>query len=476
MESTCLRAACGASILAVLASCAAPSPFEDPDWRERVSSRSTSEGGGPFESGRAEEPNADDELITLDKDASADTYVRYALANSPRLEVAMQRWRASAARVETEGVLPDPSVDAGVFLEEIETRTGPQEARFGFTQRVPWLGVLENRKDRASIEARAAWREVEAARLEVTEAVVAALHELAYLDASIRIASDNLRLLESFEGVARARYRVGAGTHPSLIRVQVELGKMEDRLAELRTMRPTYVSELNAALNRPSGAAVPTLPALPGRVVETGGEQLALRSRETNPSLLAMDERVEAARAGERVAKAEGMPDFAVGLDYIVTDEAVTPGLSGSGNDPILLRFGITLPISREKYDALEREAAALRLAAAGERTALANTIASQVRRAHFEHTDAHRRVALYETTLIPKAEESLESSLSAFRAGEASFLELLDTERTLLEFALALERARADRGSSLARLERLVGTDLQARLTENTGNRETTP
>jgi hypothetical protein len=34
----------------------------------------------------------------------------------------------------------------------------------------------------------------------------------------------------------------------------------------------------------------------------------------------------------------------------------------------------------------------------------------------------------------------------------------LLDTERTLLEFTVAVERARADRGKALARLNTLVG------------------
>ena len=38
------------------------------------------------------------------------------------------------------------------------------------------------------------------------------------------------------------------------------------------------------------------------------------------------------------------------------------------------------------------------------------------------------------------------------------AFLDLLDTERTLLEFLLAIERAHADRGQALARLQSLVG------------------
>ena len=59
------------------------------------------------------------------------------------------------------------------------------------------------------------------------------------------------------------------------------------------------------------------------------------------------------------------------------------------------------------------------------------------------------------------QAEESLRASLAGFRAGDASFLDLLDTQRKLLEFALAAERSRADRGQALARLTSLVGAPL---------------
>jgi len=394
----------------------------------------------------------------LDVDASPDAYVRYALYHSPEVEAAYQRWRASAERLPQVGALPDPRLRFGYFLEEVQTRTGPQEARVGVSQAFPWPGQLQNREDAASKAAAAAWRRFEAARLSVTERVVSTLHDLAYLDATIAITEENLELLRSFEGVLRARYRVGSGSHPELIRAQVELGQLEDRLARLRSMRPAYVAELNAALNRPSGEDVARMTGLPGRVASIDADGLAEIARRSNPVLLAMDEQVEEQRFLSEAARKDGLPEFMVGLDYIVTGEAMNSSTPGSGDDPILLNFGISLPIWREKYDAGVREALARRLAVAGERADQANRIAAGIHRAWFEHIDADRRVRLYENSLIPKAEESLRASLAGFRAGETSFLDLLDTERTLLEFAIAAERARADRGKALARLNTLVG------------------
>lgn len=458
MASRIAASAICAAAAGLLAGCS--SPFDRPHDITQSHDRTLPRGIEQMPPSAFRESSASTEMLgpSIAPDASPDAFVRYALYHSPEVEAAYQRWRASAERLPQVGALPDPRLSVGFFLEEVQTRTGPQEARVGVSQAFPWPGQLQNREDAASKAAAAAWRRFEAVRLSVTERVVSTLHDLAYLDATISITDENLELLRSFEEVLRARYRVGSGSHPELIRVQVELGQLEDRLTQLRSMRPAYVAELNAALNRPSGEEVARMTGLPGRIASVDADGLAEIARRSNPMLLAMDEQIEEQRLLSEVARRDGLPEFMVGLDYIVTGEAMNSSTPGSGDDPILLNFGISLPIWRDKYDAGVREALARRLAVAGERADQANRIAAGIHRAWFEHTDADRRVRLYENTLIPKAEESLRASLAGFRAGETSFLDLLDTERTLLEFAIAAERARADRGKALARLNALVG------------------
>lgn len=458
-----IACAVGVAGVGFVAGCS--SPFDSTRGLSQSFARSLPpDADAPPRSAYRSESGIEDDAPVLDSADVPDDFVRYALFHSPKVEAAYQRWNAASERLPQVRSLPDPRVNFGFFLDQVETRTGAQQARVGVSQSFPWPGMLADREDAAAMAARAAWRRFEAARLEVTERVVETLHELAYLDAAIRITGENLELLSSFEEVVRARYRVGVGSHPELVRVQVELGQLEDRLAQLRAMRPTYVADLNAALNRATDAPVPTLAELPGRVASVDGPMLAEIARRSNPVLLALDERIEEQRIRSEVARKDGLPDFTVGLDYIVTNEAIDNSIAESGDDPILLSFGITVPLWRDKYDAGVREALARRLAVSSERADEANRIVASIQRAWFEHTDADRRVRLFETTLIPKAEESLRASLAGFRAGETSFLDLLDTERTLLEFAVSSERARADRGQALARLNRLVGGPVPTR------------
>jgi outer membrane protein TolC len=78
-----------------------------------------------------------------------------------------------------------------------------------------------------------------------------------------------------------------------------------------------------------------------------------------------------------------------------------------------------------------------------------------------YRFRDAERKVDLYRDTLVPKAEQSLKATETAFRAGKATFTDLVDAERVLLEFELSHERALASHAQRLAELEMLIGRDL---------------
>lgn len=462
----CMGALTAASGLVLFAGCST-SPFHSPSNTRPSAIHRLSN----LENSRGElssiyrDQGDGDEHAELIVESTPESFVGYALYHSPTVEWAYQQWRAASERLPQVRALPDPRLTVGFFLNEVETRVGPQQARVGLQQTFPWIGKLQDREDAAAKGALAAWYQYQEAQLMVVEQVVIALHNLAYLDEAIKITNENYALLASFEEVVRARYRVGAGSHPELIRVQVELGQLEDRVVGLESLRPSYVANLNAVLNRSPEAQVAVRIKLPNAIALESAQQISAHAHEWSPVLHAIAERVEQARIGTQLAHKDGKPDLTVGLEYIVTDEAANPSRTESGDDPIMLTFGINLPIWREKYDAGVRESIANRLSISRELDSMTNQVSAQVYKAWFEHTDADRRVRLYEDSLIPKAQESLSASLAGFRTGDAAFLDLLDTQRTLLEFSISAQRAKADRGKALATLNRLVGHPVETKV-----------
>jgi outer membrane protein TolC len=459
VRSSLRRLAGGALALAILSGCTSRSPFTDTYDADRPRHpRAVRADASTPPRSRDDEPAP---LPVLDADAQLEDYLRYAALENPGLEAMFQEWKAAVERLPQVSALPDPQFSYGYYLAEVETRVGPMQHSLALSQTFPWFGKLQDREDAAARHANAAYERFEAARLALFLRVERAYNELFFLKRSIDITGENIELLRQFERVARTRYRVAAAGHPDVIKIQVELGALEDRLRRLRDLREPFAARLNAALNRPAEAHVPWPTAVSVREVSISDETLLAALPERNPELLALREDIERERINAEIARKDGYPDFTVGLAYTVIGERGDISVAENGDDALLGTLSVNLPIWRGKYDAGIREATARRLAAAGRREEASNRLASELQEAIFEHEDARRRIALYRDTLIPKATESLQASLSSFEQGQSDYLDLVDTQRTLLEFQLAIERALVDRATSAARIERLVGVPL---------------
>ncbi len=396
------------------------------------------------------------EIVTAD--TSPDDIVQLALYRSPELESAYQQWVAMSERVPQARALPDPRLNIGFFANEVETRVGAQQARIGISQQLPWSGKLRASEEAAAAEARAAWVRYTAIERSITRRVVTALYMLHELDATIEITRESLELLSSFEDSIRSRFRVGGGSHPALVRTQVELGMLEDRLVSLGSARSTLVAQLNALLDRSHDSTIQVLSELPVPILDTPLHTLIAQSERTNPTLVALSERISAQQSRTKIARYASKPQLTLGVETIFTDDANNPSIAESGDDPLLLTFSVNLPIWRDKYDAQVQESIAQRLALAHEHQSTRNDLSTRIVQSHFDYTDAQRRVELYERTLIPKATESIRTTLASFRTGSEGFTDLLDAQRTLLEFQLNALRARTSQGVALAQLHELIG------------------
>lgn len=397
-------------------------------------------------------------MLGLIEASSPDDFVRLALYRSPELESSYQQWVAMSQRVTQAGALPDPRLNVGFFANEVETRVGAQQARIGISQQLPWSGKLRASEDAAAAEARVAWVRYTAIERSITRRVVTALYALHELDATIDITHESLELLSSFEDSVRSRFRVGGGSHSDLVRTQVELGMLDDRLVSLESSRSTLVAQLNALLDRPHNTPVAPIAELPVPPLNTPLDTLIAQTERTNPMLIALSERVSAEQSRTKIARYASKPELTVGVETIFTDDAINPSIPESGDDPLLLTFSVNLPIWRDKYNAQVQESIAKRLALAHERESTRNDLSTRIVQSHFDYTDAQRRGELYEHTLIPKATESIQSTLASFRTGTDGFTDLLDAQRTLLEFQLNALRTRTAQGIALAQLHELIG------------------
>jgi len=403
----------------------------------------------------AEQPGKPAELVAVQD------YLRYVALHNAGLKSSFEQWQAALQRVPQARVLPDPKISYGYYIEEVETRVGPQRQKFGISQVFPWFGKIEARTDTAAAKAQATRQRYEAAKLKLFNDVKQAFYEFAYLESATTIAGENLELIKHFEDVSRTKYTTAAAGHPDLIRAQVEMARLEDILESLRDMRKPSVARINAVLNRPTDANL----AWPGRK-EFEPIQLSLETvmdmlREKNPELAGLSFEISAARSKIELAKKQFYPDIGVGLNYIQTERAMSSGVKDSGKDPIVLMFTMNLPIWRDSYRAAEQQARAETRKFEQQRIETENDILARAAQVLYDYQDSIRKIHLYKDNLIPKAEELLQSSETAYKAGTVDFLSLINAQQMLIGYRLSYERALANNQQKLARLEMLVGTEL---------------
>jgi outer membrane protein, heavy metal efflux system len=396
---------------------------------------------------------------TLANEPALSELIVYALEHNSSLRSKYFGYQAALEHAAQDSALPDPKFTYGYFLNSIETRVGPQRHRVGLSQQIPWFGKLSLKEKIADKSAQAELYSFLVEKNKLVVEVMRLYFELSYLTKALEVTSANLELLKQWEEVVTQRYRSQSGNQADIIKTQIQLGTVEDKLTEIQELKIPLSARLNALLNRPSETSV-TIPshALINNFSEPNDKELLLQQLgESNPELLLLTTLIEAKKQGVDLASKQFLPDFTVGADYIVVGNN---GLGGedAGTDALQGMISFNLPLSLSKYDAgvrqTEKEQASLEEKKRGKTFELQ----AQYAQALFTIKNATRQISLYNDTLIPKAKDALETTFIAFEVGELAFLDLLDSERTLLEFQLSLARAKADLNISVANLLAILG------------------
>lgn len=393
--------------------------------------------------------------------ASLENYLTHAALRSPSLRAAFYDWKAALEKTGYAGALPDPRFSYSYFIESVETRVGPQIQILKLQQAIPWFGTLDAREDVSVEAAGAAYQKYEAKKLELFYEVKSIYYEFFYLGRAIAITRDNLELLKFWEAIARAKYRVALKQHPDVIKAQVELGKLEDRLRTIEDVVDPVSARLKAVVNLPDSLDLPLPVGISVAEVAIDRDSVYAYALANNPDLKSLFHAVEKGRAAKRLAGKESYPDLVAGVGYINVGEALDPSIPDSGKDAWTATVGITLPIWFGANKSRRQEAEAQYRQAQYNHADALNRLRAMTEKIVFEYEDALRKTRLYRDGLVPKAEQSLNANYTAYQAGETDFLNLLDAQRQLLDFQLQLERSRSNLATSRAELEMITGTDL---------------
>lgn len=384
-----------------------------------------------------------------------DNYLEMAAENNPELRARFNEYLAALEKVPQVGTLPDPQVAFAYFIQPVETRVGPQLFRISASQFFPWFGSLGAKEDAAIQAAKAKYEIFREARSKIFNEVKSVYYNLYFNHKSVRITLENIDLLRSIQNLVTAKVESGAVSMVDEYRIEMEINDLVNQLALARDMNWVLESDLRNLLNANEEVEVIVTDSL-WRTDFPYTRQAAMDSiLAKNHRLLELDFRQASLEYQKTAARYEGMPGFKLGLDYIVVGKGEN---DLSGKDAILFpNIGITIPIYRNKYNAMVREVVLLEEANQNRSVDTENRLATLLNRAWKDYLDADRRIRLNEEQLglSMKALKLLESE---YATANTDFEEILRMERRVLKYHLEFEKAKTDKQAAIAIMEYLMG------------------
>lgn len=392
-----------------------------------------------------------------------DELIDAALENNPDLEVLRQRWFAEQASAPQAGALADPMLRfdlINVPLSDLDFDSAPMSGRqIMLSQKLPWWGKRAGRQAMARRAAAASEAVLRDREVAIVQRVKSAYFTMTFLYRAIAVTRENEILMRDFVRIAQTKYAVGKGLLGDILKAQVSLSSLGEKLIRLDQQRRRTETELNALLNRLPESPIGRPAPLSLTRFERDVAELQREAESRRPHLRGMAEVIAMWSVAEDLARRDYRPDFDVRVAYHQRDFAADPV---QGSDFVSAGVMLNLPIyTGRKQDQQVIEARHRRQAAEAQLT-LAKTQLRQRIQMLLVDIDAHRQqTELFSTVIIPQAKQSLAVAMAAYPVDKVDFLALLDSQVKLLNVEVAYYRHLAEHEKALAAVEAEVGVRL---------------
>nr|WP_189673355.1 MULTISPECIES: TolC family protein [unclassified Pseudomonas] len=373
-----------------------------------------------------------------------------AFAHNPELAAAGREVGVAEGERHQAGLLPNPELS----WEAEDTRRDTRTTTVTLSQPFELGGKRGARVAVATIGQAIAQLELERQRNGLRADVVQAFHTALRAQTALELAQQSQALTERGLRVVQGRVTAGQASPVEATRAQVQLAQAQSEVGRAASQRSVAYQALARLTGSPlatfdhlqaaklSPGAAPTAEALLDKVEQTAEWRLAA----------AQVERGEASLGSE---KAQRIPDLTVSLgsQYSREDRERVNVVGLSMPLPLFDRNqGNVLVAARRADQARDlRNAVELRLR-------------SETRSALSQWATAMQEVQAYDRTILPSAQQAVDTATRGFEMGKFAFLDVLDAQRTLIEARGLYLAALAAATDARAQLERVYG-DLEGSL-----------
>ncbi len=346
-----------------------------------------------------------------------------------------------------DGQLSDPKLKVGAMNLPVDSfgrgREPMTQLQIGVRQQFPRGRTLQYASRKTDAMADIEFTRARNQQLGVVRSVRKAYLDLYFQIRSDQILSEHERLFTQMLDITQRQYAVGRDNQHDILRAQLELSLLQDRLMEIHGIKDAAIVELSKWIGEDNATRLlpdkqPVLPAIP--VLAALTEDLAL-----HPLIRIQDHLIDVNRHQVAIAEEQYKPGWMLDVSY---GERAGRNIDGSDRaDFFSAMVLVDIPLFTNKRQDKRLIASRQRhLAAKFARTDQLRELKRQVGRMYARWRKLGTRFELYKSRTIIEAGQNAEATLKAYQSDVTEFTTLMRARLTELNTRLAMIRLQVDR------------------------------
>jgi cobalt-zinc-cadmium efflux system outer membrane protein len=379
--------------------------------------------------------------------------------NNPQISSADHEAKAARQMAPQVTTLPDPKFTYQQFsVGSPKPFAGYTNSDFayigiGASQELPYPGKLRLRGQVADRDADTKQAEIDVIKVGIADAVKVDYLELAYLQQTLGILSQNEAVLDQLIQDATAHYQVGQGMQQDVLEAQVNRTKMVREITMHHQQMGQLQAHLKGLLNREQTSPDIVTEDLNETPLKLRADELLALIKNNNPQIQVDASAIQKQDTQVASAKRDGKPDFEVGYMYQNTDRKY--------RDYYMFTFDVRFP-RKKRVNAQIAEAQEQLIASRQTLDAHLAQQLSQVQQDYVQATSDEELLKEYREGLVPQSDAAYRATLSSYASSKDQFTHVLSYLTDLLTLKLEYAQTLLDHETALAHLESLTGATLR--------------
>ena len=381
---------------------------------------------------------------------------RIALHEEPG--IAGKRWEAKSLeqRAVADGQLMDPKLQVGLLNLPADTFDFNQENmtqfKVGLAQQFPAGHTRKLKTEKTRKQSELALSELETRKLNILKDTRLTWLEIYYWGQAKKTIQSNRKLFAQLVDIVRSLFSVGHNNQQDLIRAQLELSRLDDRLVKIDQMIDAQRSKLSRWIGlEASQRPLPdTLPDLKIPALTDDFEQLSALFF-SHPKIQEIDKKLEIAQKNIDLIKESYKPGWGVNVGYSYRDNLQN---GQPRSDFVSAGVTVDLPLFTGKRQDKKRLAAEYQYQALkNTRLALLRQLVADLKQEMANAEQLAKRQSLYRQLLLPKAQQQKRAALLAYQADRGDFADVMRAYIDDLNTRLDQERIEVDQLKANAKI-----------------------